>query len=115
LSAAARISAISFAALLSIAVAGCAAYKRIDDAPNVAEEAFRIAVDQADGQRQGRSPIHMAEDPWISIKKVEPAQPKATKLPAKQDCRIRLIADTPLALADFAQIVTADCQVPVWI
>lgn len=103
-------------AALSLILVGCAAHQRIDDAPHVAEEAFRIAVDQADAQRQGRNPIHMAESPWVSTTKVEtPERPKTSKLPADKDCRIRLITSAPLSLSDLAQIITADCQLRVWI
>ncbi|AEC18871.1 PilN family type IV pilus biogenesis protein [Pusillimonas sp. T7-7] len=93
---------------------GCASYERIDKAPEVAEEAFRIAVEQAAAQREGRAPIQVIDEPWISTRKIDTEKSKRSlKLPAARDCRITLIADAPLTLSDFAQIITADCRLPV--
>ncbi len=98
---------------VSLAVlSGCAAYKRIDDAPHVAEETFQLAVDQATAQREGKE-IITADKPWISTRPIEKAPPKPTKIPAERDCRMKLIADAPMSVDTFAQIVTADCQLPV--
>lgn len=98
-----------FLAILS----GCAAYKRIDEAPKVAEEAFNIAVEQIEAHRQGREIITKVDEPWISTKEIKPASEKVEKIPATSDCRVRLIADAPLSLVDFTQIVAADCQMPI--
>lgn len=104
----------ALATLVSVALlTGCAAYKRIDDAPHVAEEAFRIAVDQASAQREGRELISMIKEPWVSTRKIERPEPPAGKLPPARDCRMSFIADAPLSLADFAHIVTADCRLRV--
>ncbi len=99
---------------VSLAVlSGCAAYKRIDDAPHVAEEAFKMAVDQATAQREGKNLIKMVDEPWLSTQPIKAAPAKLAKIPIDRDCRVKLIADAPLSLTDFAQIVTADCRLPV--
>lgn len=95
-----------------ITLAGCASYKRIDDAPSVAQEAFNIAVEQANAQREGRSLIEEQDEPWIATKPIK-AAPKPTKIPTEHNCRIQLIADAPMTLVDFTQIITSDCRVPV--
>ncbi|ROT44567.1 PilN family type IVB pilus formation outer membrane protein [Pusillimonas sp. NJUB218] len=94
-------------------ISGCAAYKRIDDAPEVAQEAFNIALEQIDAHREGREIITKVDEPWISTQQIKPSTERTQKIPAAQDCRVRLIADAPLSLVDFTQIVAADCQLPI--
>lgn len=94
-------------------LSGCAAYKRIDQAPDVAREAFNMAVEQIDANREGRDIITKIDEPWISTQQIKPTAHQSEKIPAAQDCRVRLIADAPLSLVDFTQIVSTDCQLPI--
>lgn len=103
------VSAVILATLLS----GCGSYSRIDKAPEVAQEAFNLALEQIDAHREGRDLITKVDEPWISTQQIKPAQARAEKIPAAQDCRVRLIADAPMSLVDFTQIVSGDCQLPI--
>lgn len=96
-----------------VLLSGCAAYQRIDNAPNIAEEAFNLAVEEAATQREGRSAITRISEPWVSTRRITKPDQKSDKIPKERDCKVTLIADAPMSLADFAQIVTADCRVPV--
>lgn len=107
------VSRYIFVALCAVALAGCSAYQRIDDAPNVAEEAFRIAVENRQAHQDGRGPIVTVGEPWVSGRKIDTTTVKSDKIPSDRDCRIRLVVDAPMALMDFAQIVTSDCHLPV--
>lgn len=107
-----RLARIGVAALV-VALTGCGAYKRINDAPSIAEETFNLAVEEATAQREGRSAITRISEPWVSTRRITNAAVDPLKIPKSNDCRISLIADAPMGLADFAQIVTADCRIPV--
>lgn len=101
------------ALVLTVALlSGCAAYKRIDDAPHVAQEAFQMALDQAQAQREGRDLIQKVDEPWISTQPIK-VHTKPPKIPKARDCQIKLVADAPLSLVDFTQMVSADCRMPI--
>lgn len=104
---------LGLVALCLAALSGCTAYHQIDNAYGEAQEAFQIAVDQAQDQRDGKNLIKTVDKPWISTRPIEKSPVKLPKIPAGQDCRMKLIADVPLPLADFAQMVTVDCNLPV--
>ena len=53
-------------------LSGCAAYKRIDQAPDVAREALNMAVEQIDANREGRDIITKIDEPWISTQQIKP-------------------------------------------
>lgn len=92
---------------------GCGAFQRIDSATEVAEEAFNLAVEEAAAQREGRTAITRINEPWVSTRQIKQPDQASEKLPKNHNCRITLIADAPMPLADFAQMITADCGVPV--
>jgi len=100
--------------LTLVALAGCASYKRIDEAPELAAQAADDLAAQAQAQRNSfaSGAIRRLSQPWVSQNPIKQVATRP-KLPGDRDCRLRLVIDAPMSLQELAQIISADCQLPV--
>ncbi|WP_454688246.1 PilN family type IVB pilus formation outer membrane protein [Achromobacter aloeverae] len=103
-----------FSALgLLLSLAACSSFQRINDAPNNAAKTFHDSQNKADEQRdRNRGAIQTVDHPWLSTTPVS-RYASTAKLPADRNCTLQFIADAPMSLSDFAQLVSQDCHVPV--
>lgn len=99
---------------LLLTLSACGSIKRINESPKQAQKDYDAVTAQANAQRNAaRGPIKKLDAPWVSTKPITPLQSRQSKIPPERDCSMRLVIDAPLSLAEFTQMVTADCHLPV--
>lgn len=99
---------------LLLTLSACGSIKRINESPKQVQKDYDGVISQVNAQRNAaHSHIKKLDVPWVSTKPITPLQSRQSKIPPDKDCSMRLVIDASLSLAEFTQIVTTDCHLPV--